>query len=105
MAAIYLDGGLEAARGVFQSFWTGALANLDATKGKDPKTALQEWAQSLGKPLPTYRILGRDGPDHAPIFTIEAAVFGLEPTTGVGASRQAAEKAAAQALLDREQAL
>jgi ribonuclease-3 len=104
MAAVYLDGGLEAARSVFQSFWTRALNDLGATKSKDPKTALQEWAQGTGKPLPTYRVLMRDGPDHAPIFTIEAAVLGLEPATGEGSSRQAAEKAAAQALLGREQA-
>ena len=100
MAAVYLDGGLEAARGVFQAFWSTALANLDKSKGKDPKTALQEWAQGYGKPLPTYRILTRDGPDHAPTFTIEAAVLGLAPAVGAGPSRQAAEKAAAQALLD-----
>ncbi len=103
MAALYLDGGLEAAREVFRSFWAEALVDLDSAKGKDPKTALQEWAQGQGKPLPTYRILGREGPDHAPIFTIEAAVFGLEPASAAGPSRQAAEKAAARALLEREQ--
>ena len=100
MAAVYLDGGLEAARGLFQQFWAQALANLDTTRPKDPKTALQEWAQGQGKPLPAYRILGRDGPDHAPVFTIEVSVAGLKPSTAAGPSRQAAEKAAAQALLD-----
>ncbi len=100
IAAVYVDGGLEAARGVFRRFWTDSLANLDMTLGKDPKTALQEWAQGSGKPLPTYRILTRNGPDHAPTFTIEAVVLGLDPAHGAGPSRQAAEKAAAQALLD-----
>ena len=103
MAAVYLDGGLEAARTVFQTFWAVMLESLDLTRGKDPKTALQEWAQGLGKPLPIYRILDRNGPDHAPLFTIEVVVSDLEPAMGVGPSRQAAEKAAARALLDRKQ--
>ena len=102
MAAVYLDGGLEAARSVFASFWTATLNDLGATKGKDPKTALQEWAQGAGKPLPTYRVVGREGPDHAPIFTIDVLVDGLDPASAKGASRQAAEKAAAEALLQRE---
>ena len=104
MAALYLDGGLEVARAVFLAFWSQAFADLNSARAKDPKTALQEWAQGQGKPLPAYRVLGRDGPDHAPIFTMEVAVLGLEPATGAGPSRQTAEKAAAQSLLDREQA-
>jgi ribonuclease-3 len=100
MAALYLDGGLEAARSAFLAFWTPAFADLASTRAKDPKTALQEWAQGQGKPLPAYRVLAREGPDHAPLFTIEVAVLGLEPATGAGPSRQTAEKAAAQALLD-----
>jgi ribonuclease-3 len=99
MAAVYLDSGLEAARGLFERFWLDAFAKLDTVTPKDPKTALQEWAQSLGRPLPAYRILGREGPDHAPIFTVEVAVADAPPASGVGASRQIAEKAAAQALL------
>jgi ribonuclease-3 len=102
MAALYLDGGLDAARRVFAAFWGDAFQALDASRSKDPKTALQERVQALGKPLPAYRVVGRDGPDHAPRFTVEAAVAGLEPAQGVGASRQAAEKAAAQVLYERE---
>jgi ribonuclease-3 len=45
---------------------------------------------------------GRYGPDHAPRFTVEVAIEGLVPLSAQGASRQAAEKAAAQALLTRE---
>jgi ribonuclease-3 len=101
MAAVYLDGGLEAARGLFGAFWAETFETLDLTRVKDPKTALQEWAQGQGKPLPTYRILGRDGPDHAPVFTMEVAVAGMKPSTGAGPSRQAAEKAAAQTMLDQ----
>jgi ribonuclease-3 len=102
MAALYLDGGMEAARAVYDSFWADAYAALSAAKTKDPKTALQEWAQGRGKPLPRYRIASRLGPDHAPVFTVEVLVDGLSPASGLGPSRQAAEKAAAEALLARE---
>jgi ribonuclease-3 len=102
MAALYLDGGLETARAVYQRFWQGAIEGLDVALAKDPKTALQEWAQSRGKPLPAYRIVSRLGPDHAPVFTVEASVEGLTPASGLGPSRQTAEKAAAEALLARE---
>jgi ribonuclease-3 len=68
----------------------------------NPKTALQEWAQGAGKPLPRYDVVAREGPDHAPRFTVEAVVEGYEPVRASGRSRQDAEKAAAQALLKRE---
>ena len=53
-------------------------------------------------PLPAYRVVGRSGSDHAPTFTVEVSVQGLEPLTGQGRSRQEAEKAAAVALMQRE---
>lgn len=102
IAALYVDGGLEVAREVLLRFWADEFENLGAPRPKDAKTALQEWAQGAGRPLPAYAVVGRDGPDHAPRFKVEVKVEGLAPATGDGASRQAAEKAAAQALLDRE---
>jgi ribonuclease-3 len=106
MAAVYQDGGLDAARAVYDRFWAQAYAELlarrDAPRPKDPKTLLQEWSQGRGRPIPRYRVLDRTGPDHAPLFTVEVVIDGLDPITGLGPSRQGAEKAAAQALLDRE---
>lgn len=102
-AALYVDGGLDAVRPVFLEFWDEEFDNLGAPRPKDAKTALQEWAQGQGRPLPAYAVVSRDGPDHAPTFTVEVTVVGMEPARGAGASRQAAEKSAAQALLDREQ--
>jgi ribonuclease-3 len=99
MGAVYLDAGLEAARRVFDRFWRDALRELGALGGKDPKTDLQERAQRQGRPAPVYRVVAREGPDHAPLFTVEAEVVGAPPAQGSGASRQAAEKAAARALL------
>jgi ribonuclease-3 len=102
IAALYLDGGLDAARTVFLRYWADEFDNLGAPRPKDAKTWLQEWAQGRGRPLPAYAVVSREGPDHAPRFRVEVKVEGFEPATGEGASRQAAEKAAAQALLDRE---
>jgi ribonuclease-3 len=102
MAALFLDGGLEASRGVFRVVWAAALRQEGEVRAKDAKTALQEQVQSRGKGLPRYVMVAREGPDHEPVFTIEAQVEGLEPATGRGASRQAAEKAAAQTLLERD---
>lgn len=102
IGALYLDGGLEAARRLFLTFWDEELAVLDRPQAKDPKTRLQEWAQGGGRTLPAYRIVSRTGPDHAPVFSVEVAVAGLDPQRGEGRSRQEAEKAAATALLARE---
>jgi ribonuclease-3 len=102
LAAVYLDGGLEAARTVFDKAWASEFAAPPSRTVTNPKSALQEWAQGLGRPLPTYRIADRTGSDHAPTFTVEVSVEGVEPLTAQGRSRQEAEKAAATALLKRE---
>ncbi len=102
MAALYQEGGLPAARAVFLSLWAEPIADLGLPRPLDPKTQLQEWAQGAGKALPSYTVTDRKGPDHAPMFTVEARVDGLEPIKAQGRSRQDAEKAAAQALLLRE---
>ena len=102
MAALYLDGGLEAARAAFCKFWEPQIHEIGKPAASDPKSALQVWAQGLGKPTPGYEIVDRTGPDHAPRFTVELTVEGLEPVRGAGRSRQAAEKEAAAAMLKRE---
>ena len=102
MAAIYRDGGLEAARAAFLDLWSEAFAELGEPRPRDPKTALQEWAQGGGKPLPTYAVIDRTGPDHQPLFTVQVEVQGLAPAQAQGRSRQEAEKAAAAALLQRD---
>ena len=102
MAALYLDGGLEVARAVFLKFWDNQIEHLGAPAVRDPKSALQAWAQGLGRPVPVYEVVRRTGPDHAPKFTVRVQVEGVEPLTAPGPSRQAAEKAAAADLLKRE---
>ncbi len=102
LAAVWLDGGIEAARGVFERAWAAELAAPPRRALTNPKSALQEWALAQGRALPTYRIVQRTGSDHAPTFTVEVSVAGIEPLTARGRSRQDAEKAAATALLQRE---
>ena len=102
LAAVWLDGGMDAARSVFERAWGAELAAPPRKSLTNPKSALQEWALGQGRPLPTYRIVERTGSDHAPTFTVEASVAGYAPLTAQGRSRQDAEKAAAIGLLQRE---
>ena len=102
IAAVYADAGLEAARALIERHWPDEFERLDEARPKDPKTRLQEWAQAKGLPLPTYAVADRRGSDHLPVFTVEVAVQGFAPARAEGASRRLAEKAAAQAMIDRE---
>ncbi|MGY2048417.1 ribonuclease III [Methylobacterium sp. JK268] len=101
LGGIFLDAGYDAAKAVIDRAF-GAAGEAEATSGRDPKSALQEWAQGLGLPTPTYAVVERAGPDHAPIFRIEARVSGVEPSLGVGGSKRLAEQEAARLLLVRE---
>jgi ribonuclease-3 len=98
IAALYLDGGLDAARRFIHRHWT-PLMNENATPPQDAKTALQEWAQGRGRPLPAYETVAEEGPAHEPKFTVEVRVRGLDPARGTGPSKRIAEQAAAAALL------
>jgi ribonuclease-3 len=69
---------------------------------RDPKTALQEWAQARGLPTPSYREIARTGPHHDPEFRVAVLLPELMPAEGLGRSKRAAEQAAAAALLSRE---
>jgi ribonuclease III len=95
IAALYLDGGLQAARGFIERRWEPLLVAHGAQPPRDPKTALQEWAQGRGLPLPDYRTIAAEGPAHRRTFTVTVAVEGLEPATATGSSKRAAEIAAA----------
>lgn len=98
IGALYLDGGLEAARAFVEPRWT-PLLEADPTPPRDPKTTLQEWAQGRGLPLPDYSEVGREGPAHEPFFTMAVRVAGHAPAKGRGRSKRQAERAAAAALL------
>ncbi len=98
IAALYLDGGLAVAARFVERWWEARLAASGAPP-RDPKTALQEWAQKRGLPLPAYRTVPGEGPAHRRIFTVTVRVEGLPPATATGRSKRAAETAAAAAAL------
>ena len=99
IGALYLDGELEAAAAFVRRHWEAMIAALTCAP-MDAKTRLQEWAQGLAKPPPTYNIVGREGPPHALFFTVEASVDGLAPKTATGRTIRAAEQLAAAAMLE-----
>jgi len=98
IGAVFMDGGYAAAEELVTRFWTPHLHKQHAPP-EDPKTRLQEWAQQRGLALPHYDVIDQQGPDHAPTFTVAAHVAGLPAAAGTAASKRAAEKAAATALL------
>lgn len=100
IAAIYLDGGLGAARKFLEKAWapqfTGGPAEM-----KDPKTLLQEWAQGQGHPLPEYVVTARSGPDHAPEYEVEVRVAQNGAAAASGPSKRDAERHAAARMLEQ----
>ncbi len=94
IAAIYLDGGFDAARDFVLRNWKPRMENLTGSL-RDPKTLLQEWAQGRGQGLPVYAIVDRSGPDHAPIFQVVVTIDGEAAGEGQGKSKRDAEQAAA----------
>jgi ribonuclease-3 len=100
IGALYLDGGLEAARTFVRRAWTPHV-DRKASAPKHPKSALQEWAAERRLGVPHYELIGRGGPHHAPTFHVRVSVRGQEPAEAEGGSKHEAERLAAQALLDR----
>ncbi|NKB27869.1 MAG: ribonuclease III [Rhodobacteraceae bacterium] len=100
IAAVYLDAGLDAARAVILRHWQGQIDTV-RDDARDPKTALQEWAQARGLGRPEYALIRRDGPDHAPTFTIEAQLADGQSEQASAPSKRQAEQKAAEALLAR----
>lgn len=98
IAAVYLDGGLEACSQFIVRYWK-AFIEQNAAPPKDSKTTLQEWAQSKGLPIPVYTIVESSGPQHEPIFKVEVTIMDHLSHYGVGSSKRIAEQAAANSLL------
>ncbi|GGE37219.1 ribonuclease 3 [Marinicauda pacifica] len=103
IGALYLDGGLEASGTFFETYWAEDLTEM-IHRPKDPKSRLQEWAAANDKSAPVYKTVSRSGPDHRPVFTVEVSVGGAGAAQAEGASKQDAQRAAARALLRKENA-
>ncbi len=100
IAAVYLDAGFDAARALILRLWQGRIGAVDAD-ARDPKTALQEWAQARAMPPPSYTETSRDGPDHQPIFTVEVRLENGDAEVARAGSKRIAEQQAARSLLTR----
>lgn len=99
IGALHQDGGLAAAQNFVHQWWTPRLAGVEIAPG-DAKSELQEWSQARKLGTPAYRVINREGPDHAPVFIIEVELPGYAPQRGAGNSKREAERTAAQAMLD-----
>ena len=100
IAAIFVDGGFAAASTFIRRLWEPLIEEMEEPP-RDPKTALQEWAQARGSTPPTYELVSTSGPDHSPLFTVAASVAGGDRVTATASSKRLAEARAAAGLLDR----
>ena len=97
LAAVYLDGGMEAARGVVERCWP---KEEEVSRPlQDAKGALQEALQKDGGESPAYEIVGQSGPPHAPVFRAAVRWRGKTLAEGEGRTKKQAEQAAALAAM------
>lgn len=101
IGAVFLDAGYEAAKGVVVRAFEPRMRSPRRPL-RDPKTALQEWAQARGLDAPLYHEIARCGPHHAPEFTMSVTVVGFLPMEAKGTSKRGAEQAAAASFMVRE---
>jgi ribonuclease-3 len=105
IAAIYLDGGLEASRNFTIEALIDELRQIDVQQekpgGDDYKTRFQEWCQKRYELLPRYVIVRETGPDHQKLFEVEVLVNDKVFGAGRGHSKKEAEQEAAQRALER----
>ncbi len=103
IAAIYLDGGMDAARAFILRAFAERLEDVRSPEfwGRDYKSGLQEVVQARELPLPEYVVASESGPDHRKVFHVEVRVAGETMGTASGASKKAAEQEAARQALER----
>jgi len=103
LAAVYLDGGIEPARGFITREFRDLIADVrrHGVGGEDYKSALQELLQSRDQPLPEYRLVNTLGPDHSKLFEVEVVVRGEPLSRATGSSKKDAEQEAARAALEK----
>ncbi len=99
IAAVYLDSGFSTTQTLILRLWGNRIFTAEA-RAVDPKSALQEWAQARGLPTPVYTDIRRSGPDHQPIFEVEANLTNGYSARGEAASKKTAQVQAATALLE-----
>ena len=102
IGALFLDAEIEAVEDFMRPFLQRAADNILAINAdRDPKSRLQEWAQSQGLLAPTYEIVSQSGPDHDKTFLVEVIVGGEAYGSGTGPSKQVASRNAARDAIER----
>ncbi len=99
VGAAFLSYGFDRTRVIVRRLWADAVGGK-AGHSKHPKSALQEWAAGNRRKMPEYRLITREGPDHAARFTVAVGITGVGEAEATGSSKQEAETAAAQAFLE-----
>ena len=101
-AAVYLDGGYQAASGVIEKLFSGIVSQIGERLGEeDFKSPLQELVQVRFKTIPDYKVIAESGPDHDKTFEVRLSVGNSLTSQGVGKSKKAAEQAAAKVALEK----
>lgn len=98
LAAVYLDGGIVAAKRVIDRLWPDEM--ITTKRAIDAKSALQEWTQARMGQTPRYTLLEESGPAHQRTFKVAVIVGDRELATADGASKKKAEQSAAQIALE-----
>lgn len=98
IGAIYLDGGFNVAKEFILKYWKGKALKMEKIP-QDPKSELQEIAQSRGMGLPVYETIAKEGMDHEPIFTVRVQIDSGEFAIAKGTSKKVAMKEAAKILV------
>jgi ribonuclease III len=101
IAALYLDGGLDAAYRFVAAEFAPDLQRARELPVIDAKSALQEALQARGEPLPEYVVLAEEGPSHKRRFRVQCTLRGEPLSEGEGTSKKEAQQAAARQALDR----
>ena len=101
MGALYLDAGWDVAAEFIHRTLKPHLASERAEHPANPKSFLQECVQADGHEPPAYKLVGSEGPAHAPTFTAVVLIDGIRQGRGTGSSKKEAEGAAALEALDR----
>jgi len=100
IAAVYLDGGFKAAFKIIENNFVPLLDSVNsAIDSYDYKSQLQEWVQEEQGPMPHYKVVREEGPDHDKTFWISVKVFDFE-SEGQGKSKKIAEQDAARNALE-----
>ena len=99
IGAIFIDGGYKSAYKFVLKFWSQYL-DIDVSETLDSKTLLQEISQQKSKKLPDYKLVKKEGPPHAPLFTISLKVLDLKIIKANGYSIREAERKAAKSALE-----